>query len=65
MMYKIINGKELYEIATEQVVYKGKDRQDCIRMQKFLVKGGGFNGFTPSFLINWDLIDRVKHINKN
>jgi len=59
-MYKIINQKELYEIATETVVYKGKDRQDCIRMQKHLTKGGGFNGFTPSFLINWNLIERVE-----
>ena len=62
MMYKIINGKELYETSTEMVVYRGKDRQDCIEMQKFLNKGGGFNGFTPTFLINWNLIERTKAI---
>lgn len=62
MMYKIINGKELYENATEMVVYKGKDRQDALKMQKFLVKGGGFNGFTPTFLINWNLIERAAKI---
>lgn len=41
----------VYEIATEQVIESFFFEEDARNYAKFLEGGGGFEGFTPSFML--------------
>jgi len=52
----------VYEKASEQVVAELFFEDDAQELCKFLEKGGGFAGFTPSFILQRV---PVKNINEN
>lgn len=41
----------LYEHATEQVLDYSVEKDAIQEMYSFLMNGGGFDGFTPSFML--------------
>jgi hypothetical protein len=42
---------ELYEVATNQVIETFYFEEDAMEMAMFYHNGGGFAGFTPSFMV--------------
>ena len=42
----------VYEKASDQIVAEFFFEEDAQELCKFLEKGGGFAGFTPSFILN-------------
>jgi hypothetical protein len=53
--YKIIekNGKfSVEERSTQYIIKTFNTREDAKKFMKFLNLGGGFAGFTPSFILN-------------
>ena len=53
--YKVIekDGKfHIEERATEYIIRSFNTREDAKKYMKFLNLGGGFAGFTPSFILN-------------
>jgi len=53
--YKIIekDGKfHIEEKATEHIIKTFDTREEAKKVMKFLNLGGGFAGFTPSFVLN-------------
>jgi len=51
-MYKIINGYELYEYTTQQIIHVDKNKGRVQKLYKNLMTGSGFNGNTPPFFSN-------------
>ncbi len=54
--YKLVEGedKALYyikEVKTDQVIKAFRSFSDARKFLKFLNSGGGFSGWTPSFLL--------------
>jgi hypothetical protein len=39
------------ESSTDQIVYSTFNKKEAIKQCNFLNAGGGFNGFTPGFLV--------------
>ena len=39
------------ETATAQIVKKFDDKRDAMKYRKFILSGGAFCGFTPSFVL--------------
>ncbi len=53
--YKIVekDGKfSILETATEYTIKTFETREEAKKVMKFLNLGGGFAGFTPSFILN-------------
>ena len=54
--YSVTNGDETYwhvaEVATETVIDFFLYKEDAFEYMKFLENGGGFDGFTPTFMLN-------------
>ena len=65
MNYKIITEKGknyiVVETQTDQTIKSFSDFNQARKLMKFLNLGGGFDGWTPSFL----LVDFSKIINKS
>lgn len=54
MNYKIIKVDDQYsvlETTTDQIVFSHKDREESKKAMRHMNLGGGFDGFTPSFMI--------------
>jgi len=51
--YKIVKEDKFFnvvEAATEQVIKQLDSRQEAIKLTQHLNMGGGFDGFTPSYM---------------
>lgn len=42
----------LYEVASEQIVGRFFFEEDAVDFAEFYESGGGFDGFTPPFILN-------------
>ena len=52
--YKLIEENKIYnvfEIATEQVIKSFTDKTEAKKLLRHLNRGGGFNGWTPTFFM--------------
>ncbi len=52
MSYKVVNRKKVVELATQLTIKKLDTTKEANAYVKFLNSGGGFSGFTPSFILN-------------
>lgn len=41
----------VYETATKQIIDSFLFEEDAVEFKEHLQRGGGFNGFTPSFML--------------
>ena len=48
---------EVYEAPTERVIDSFFFEEDAVRYAKFLESGGGFNGWTPNFILTEVVFD--------
>lgn len=51
-MYKIVNGYELYEYTTDNIIHVDTNKNKVQKLYKNLMSGSGFNGNTPPFFSN-------------
>lgn len=54
MNYKIVSTSELHQIletATEQVIESFPTREEARKMLRHFNLGGGFDGYTPTFMV--------------
>lgn len=54
MKYRIVekDGRHIVEeVATKQVIRNYLRKEHAERLSKFLSSGGGFNGWTPRFIL--------------
>lgn len=71
MKYAIAAKKEsddyvwqLFEVATSQVINTYFFEDDALEDAEFYECGGGFDGFTPAFILQ-DVTGYVKNVNEN
>lgn len=62
--YKVVPSNEdgdfiwhVYELATEQVIQSFYFEEDAMETARFMDKGGGFAGFTPTFMLRSVSVD--------
>lgn len=49
---KVDNGvHQVLETSTEQIIETFKDNKECRKFMRHLNLGGGFDGFTPQFVL--------------
>jgi len=60
------NGQEIFcvfEEETQQVIVAFETKDEAVRVNAFLNNGGGFDGFTPSFMLNEYVLEETEDIN--
>jgi hypothetical protein len=59
---KANNAWHVFETTTAQIVGKFQSEKDSIDYRKFLMLGGAFDGYTPSFILN-HMVKKLPDIN--